>query len=113
MRIVRLLFVVFSIVVASPSLAEPQPHGRDKTKVEAAVLTTAAIIALLIAASRQSYYAMNKPCACPEDADRAGRRCGARSAYSRPRGHRPLCYPTDVSADLIEEYRKSKRTLSP
>lgn len=31
-------------------------------------------------------------CLCPYDLDRAGRRCGARSAYSRPGGARPVCF---------------------
>lgn len=31
-------------------------------------------------------------CDCPYHTDRAGRRCGARSAYSRPGGRSPRCY---------------------
>jgi endonuclease YncB( thermonuclease family) len=30
-------------------------------------------------------------CNCPADIDRAGRRCGARSAYIRPGGLKPMC----------------------
>ena len=29
--------------------------------------------------------------------DRAGRNCGNRSAYSKPRGKAPLCYEKDVT----------------
>jgi endonuclease YncB( thermonuclease family) len=32
-----------------------------------------------------------RACNCPADIDRAGRRCGARSAYIRPGGGRPTC----------------------
>ncbi len=34
-------------------------------------------------------------CSCPYDTDRAGRRCGGRSAYSKPGGASPKCYTTD------------------
>ncbi|TAH66373.1 MAG: hypothetical protein EWM45_11655 [Rhodopseudomonas palustris] len=75
-------------------------------KAEKEVLTAAAIAALIIAASRRSYHATGHPCACPDDRMRNGRSCGARSAYSRPGGAVPLCYPHDVSTAMIEEYRK-------
>lgn len=45
---------------------------------------------------RQSIAAYPGSCPCPYSTDRAGRRCGARSAYSRPGGRAPLCYPADV-----------------
>ena len=44
-------------------------------------------------------------CPCPENRDRAGRRCGARSAYNRPGGYSPKCYPSDVTAADIAAYR--------
>jgi len=47
-------------------------------------------------AIRDSIAAYSGSCPCPYSVDRAGRRCGARSAYSRPGGARPLCYPGDV-----------------
>lgn len=34
-------------------------------------------------------------CDCPYDTDSAGRRCGGRSAYSRPGGRDPICYVDD------------------
>lgn len=43
-------------------------------------------------------------CPCPENRDRAGRRCGGRSAWSRAGGARPLCYPSDVTAAMIDRY---------
>ena len=45
-------------------------------------------------------------CPCPYNVDRAGRRCGKRSAYSKPGGASPLCYPSDVSDEMVKEYRK-------
>lgn len=45
-------------------------------------------------------------CPCPYFTDRAGRRCGGRSAYSRPGGYSPLCYPSDVNQEMVESYRR-------
>lgn len=47
-------------------------------------------------------------CPCPYNRDRAGRKCGKRSAYSRPGGASPICYPEDVTPEMIEAYRKKK-----
>jgi hypothetical protein len=45
-------------------------------------------------------------CPCPYNIDRVGRRCGARSAYSRPGGASPLCYESDVTQKMVDDYRK-------
>jgi hypothetical protein len=65
-----------------------------------------AIAAIIVQASRNEYYATGHPCACPNDRARNGSACGARSAYSRPGGAAPLCYPSDVTAAMIESYRQ-------
>jgi hypothetical protein len=44
-------------------------------------------------------------CPCPYFADRAGRSCGGRSAWSRAGGYSPLCYPNDISPDQVRKYR--------
>ncbi len=44
-------------------------------------------------------------CPCPYNRDRAGRSCGKRSAYSRPGGASPICYPSDVTEAMIKRYR--------
>jgi hypothetical protein len=75
-------------------------------KAEKAVLTAAAIVAIIIQASRDQYHAGGRPCACPDDTARNGSSCGGRSAYSRPGGAAPLCYPSDVTAAMIESYRQ-------
>ncbi len=41
---------------------------------------------------RESIASYSGSCPCPYNTDRAGRRCGARSAYSRPGGAAPICY---------------------
>jgi len=76
-----------------------------KRKVEAA-LTAAAITAIIIQVSRDQYHAGGRPCACPDDTARNGSACGGRSAYSRPGGAAPLCYPSDVTAAMIDSYRQ-------
>jgi len=60
-----------------------------------------AVIRAILTLSRRSY---SGSCACPDDRDRAGRRCGARSAYSKPGGASPLCYAGDVTQRMIDDY---------
>ena len=50
-------------------------------------------------------------CPCPYHTMSNGRRCGARSAYTRGGGDAPLCYAHDVTADMIEQHRA--RPLDP
>ncbi|MGP1354547.1 MAG: SH3 domain-containing protein [Parasphingopyxis sp.] len=45
-------------------------------------------------------------CDCPDDRMRNGRRCGGNSAWSRPGGRSPICYPGDVSQSAIDAYRR-------
>jgi hypothetical protein len=66
-------------------------------------LTDAQIRRILISESRAAY---DGNCPCPYDTDRAGRRCGKRSAYSREGGEAPLCFDHDVTKEMIAEYRK-------
>ncbi len=54
---------------------------------------------------RQSIASYSGSCPCPYNVDRAGRRCGARSAYSRPGGAAPLCYPSDVTPAMVRAAR--------
>jgi hypothetical protein len=92
---------------ADPPAKSTQPDTKRKAE---ALLTAAAIAAIIVQASRDQYHAGGRPCACPDDTTRNGSSCGGRSAYSRPGGAAPLCYPGDVSAAMIESYRQ--RTAS-
>jgi len=76
----------------SPPSAPIKEHPRVE-KLAPGSLPDAEIALLLLKASRAAYPGN---CPCPDDRDRAGRRCGGRSAYSRPGGYAPLCYPHDV-----------------
>jgi hypothetical protein len=53
----------------------------------------------------QSLSSYSGSCPCPYNIDRAGRSCGARSAYSRPGGASPLCYPSDISDAQVQSFR--------
>lgn len=64
----------------------------------------AQITQILIKESVQGY---SGSCPCPYNVARNGRACGKRSAYSRPGGAQPLCYPSDVSKKMIQDYRSS------
>jgi hypothetical protein len=46
-------------------------------------------------------------CPCPYNTDRAGRRCGGRSAYNRPGGYSPKCFASDVTAVEVLAYRQN------
>ena len=59
------------------------------------------IIQLIIARSINAY---SGSCPCPYNVDRAGRRCGARSAYSKPGGASPICYESDVTDAMIQGF---------
>lgn len=95
---------------STPSLADlaPQscssgtvPRGNECVPLRSA--TDAEVRDYLIRRSIRSY---SGNCPCPYNVDRAGRRCGGRSAYSRPGGAAPLCYPSDVSAAAVRRARQ-------
>jgi hypothetical protein len=44
-------------------------------------------------------------CPCPYNVARNGSSCGRRSAWSRPGGEAPLCFPSDISAEMVADYR--------
>jgi len=48
-------------------------------------------------------------CPCPYNRDRAGRKCGKRSAYSKPGGYSPICYPSDVTDEMVQNHKARKQ----
>jgi len=60
----------------------------------------------IVAESKASYPGN---CPCPENLDRAGRRCGARSAWSKPGGRTPICYAKEVSEEQVRQFRERLR----
>ena len=75
----------------------------SKPKILKPKLSDAKIKKLLMERSI-AYYSGS--CPCPDYRDRGGRRCGRRSAYSRPGGASPLCYPSDVTKQMVRDYRE-------
>lgn len=73
---------------AAPSAARPA-YDRDQ------------VVEAIIKASLRSY---SGACPCPYNTMRNGRRCGGNSAYSKPGGRSPICYPGDVTERMIAEF---------
>jgi SH3-like domain-containing protein len=84
---------------AAPARKEEKP---EEIEVAVPVVPDSVLIQRIIAESLDSYPSS---CACPYSRDRAGRRCGKRSAYSKPGGYSPVCFPGDVSKAMIEAFR--------
>jgi hypothetical protein len=94
-RALRPFLVLIALALATPAAAlQPSPTD-DQVK--------RGIIQQSIAA----YNATGHPCACPYQLDRAGHSCGRRSAYSRPGGAAPLCYPEDVTPGMVSDWRRT------
>lgn len=55
---------------------------------------------------RESISSYPGNCPCPYNSARNGSRCGRRSAYSKAGGYSPLCYSSDVSDRMVDQYRQ-------
>ncbi len=71
--------------------------------IPALSLTVDEIKQKIIESSIQGY---SGKCTCPYSLKSNGRRCGKMSAYSKKGGYVPVCYPSDVTPEMIERYRK-------
>ena len=56
---------------------------------------------------RESLSAYPGSCPCPYNTDRAGRRCGKRSAYFKPGGYAPIYFKSDITPKMIEQYKRA------
>jgi len=56
---------------------------------------------------RESIATYPGNCPCPYNTASNGSRCGKRSAWSRAGGYAPICYPEEVTQEMIERYRKT------
>ena len=90
--------------VAPRYLSEECVDGDEMTRQS---MPESAERALLIARSKGSY---GGSCPCPYNTDRGGRRCGRRSAYSRPGGASPICYDRDITDAMIARFRSDRRS---
>lgn len=76
---------------------------RERKCIALGAASDAEVRSYLVAQSIMNY---SGSCPCPENLDRAGRRCGRRSAYSRPGGAAPMCYPADVPQSAVQEAKR-------
>jgi hypothetical protein len=104
---VVLLCSTTCIASAAVGNAAPLQQGSDEApkdkKTKRKPPTDAQIKQILI---DESIAAYSGNCPCPYNTDSRGRSCGRRSAYSREGGEAPLCYPKDVSAEMVKAYRE-------
>ncbi|MDH1270761.1 SH3 domain-containing protein [Rhizobium pusense] len=93
--------------VASRFLSDDEPVAKQEApEVKQTVevkpkISPSIIIQRIIAESIAGYPGT---CACPYSTDRRGRKCGNRSAYSKPGGYAPICFAGDVTRSMIEAY---------
>ncbi len=69
-------------------------------------LTDAQVRQRMIQESIASY---SGSCPCPYNSARNGSQCGGRSAYSKPGGASPLCYPKDISDAMVQQWRSRNK----
>lgn len=84
--------IIALLLVTGPALAQSDADARDRRA--------------MIAESLRGYSGI---CPCPYNTDSAGRSCGQRSAYSRPGGESPLCYPADITDAMLAIWRSRQR----
>ena len=85
---------VLALLFVLPVAAQPRAQWSDEQVRQE-----------LIRESVAAYNATGRPCACPDQLDRAGHSCGGRSGYSRPGGAAPLCYSKDVTDSMVAGWR--------
>lgn len=85
---------------ASPSAVQP---AQALLTSPAPAIDRDAIIQKIIERSIRNY---SGNCPCPYNIMRSGRRCGGNSAYSKPGGRSPICFPSDVTEAMIAAFRQ-------
>jgi hypothetical protein len=82
--------------IAAIALFAPQAYAATDDQIRQAII-------------QQSIASYSGSCPCPYNVARNGSSCGRRSAYSRPGGASPMCYPADVPQSSVEQYKRSGR----
>jgi len=59
----------------------------------------------------RAIYHERRRCACPDDHDIRGVRCGRRSAYVKPGGASPFCRPEDITDNHLARYRAGDKVF--
>lgn len=89
--------------VSSRYLDTPDVRVNSTDQIASSTLRTKSEIAKEIIS--ESIARFPGKCPCPYNTDRAGRRCGARSAYVKPGGLTPMCFESDVPDQLLRAGR--------
>ena len=85
-----LIFIGLSLLYSSVAFAKaPLPDAEIKQQI-----------------IRKSIASYPGNCPCPYSVAGNGSSCGRRSAYSKPGGYDPICYPSDVTPEMIRQFRK-------
>ena len=71
--------------------------------VQADSLSDAQIRVMMI---QESIAAYPGPCPCPYNLASNGSKCGGRSAWSKAGGYAPLCYASDISDEMVKQFRQ-------
>lgn len=88
-----------AILLGALLLASTAVHAQDV----AAPMTEAEIKQAII---DQSIAQTPGNCPCPYHRASNGSRCGGRSSYSRAGGYGPVCYASDVTPAMVEQYKR-------
>lgn len=88
----RTAAAVVLLIFAAPAFAREQPDDSE-------------IRQKIIDQSVAAYTATGHPCACPYNSARNGSSCGGLSACSRRGGASPVCYPSDVSDQMVSDWK--------
>jgi len=94
MRLSNMLFLGLATLAASAPAYGSSPALSD-AQVKRALI-------------EQSIAGYPGNCPCPYNSARNGSSCGKRSAWSRGGGYAPLCYPADITKDMVSSYRASR-----
>lgn len=92
------------LVVAALCASAPAANANGQSLSAGARPTDLQLKTLLI---RDSIRAYKGRCPCPYSIARDGSECGGRSAWSRPGGANPLCFVSDVTAEMVLAYRRA------
>ena len=84
---------VMLFVLASISYADAAPKKPTDTQIKKAII-------------KESIEQYPGNCPCPYNTARNGSSCGRRSAYSRAGGYAPICYESDVTKEMVKEWRE-------
>ena len=94
-KISFLIFLLFNLFFLYGSLSTVSAESISRTKQK------------MIKDSISKYHGK---CACPYQLMSNGRKCGKRSAYSKQGGYSPLCYPDDISDNLMNSAKIKKQS---